>query len=87
MHVLVTCKFNEDPIKTECAINRTSFSSNKSMGKFFVTQGQVTSKQIFQSGHNSNFVVILCLSWLLASLTALSIGQCQIWAFSALKGK
>ena len=31
-HVLVTCKFNEDLIKTEGAINQT-FSSNKSMGK------------------------------------------------------
>ena len=28
MAVLVTCKFNEDQIKTECAINRTTFSSN-----------------------------------------------------------
>ena len=28
MHVLVTCKFNEDPIKTEGDINRTTFASN-----------------------------------------------------------
>ena len=64
MHVLVTCKFNKDLIKTEGAINRTTFSSNGSMGKFFVTQGQVTPKQILQSGPNSNFAETLCLSWL-----------------------
>ena len=37
MAVLVTCKFNEDPIKIECTIART----RSNMG-FFSTQGQVT---------------------------------------------
>ena len=32
---------NEDLIKTKCAINRT-FSNNKCMGKFFVTQEQIS---------------------------------------------
>ena len=34
MHVLVACKFNEDPLKTEGAVNWKSFSNNKS-GKNF----------------------------------------------------
>ena len=33
MHVLVICKFNEDPIKTEGANNRTTFFSSNSMEK------------------------------------------------------
>ena len=33
----LSCKFNEDPIKTECTINRT-----RSNMRFFSTQGQVT---------------------------------------------
>ena len=37
MAVLVTCKFDEDPIKIECTIDRTWLN----MG-FFSTQGQVT---------------------------------------------
>ena len=35
MAVLVTCKFDEDPIKIECTIDRTNVG-------FFSTQGQVT---------------------------------------------
>ena len=37
MAVLVTCKFNEDPIKIECTIDRT----RSNMG-FYSSQGQVT---------------------------------------------
>ena len=45
MAVLVTCKFDEDPIKTECTINRT----RSNMG-FFSTQGQVTLTWIVWCG-------------------------------------
>ena len=39
MAVLATCKFDEDPIKTEGTINQT----RSNMG-FFGSQGQVTPK-------------------------------------------
>ena len=59
----------------------------------FGIQGQVTPKSIVWSGRNSNSSENLWLSWLPArlmkirsKLKALSIGQGQIWAFSALKG-
>ena len=69
MHVLVTRNFSKDPIKIEGAINWATFSNNKSMAKSFVTQGQVTPTQIFQSVPNSNIAENSCLSWSLASLT------------------
>ena len=60
---------------------------------FFSSQGQVTPKWNVWSGRNSNSSENLWLSWLSPSLmkiwsklNALSIGQGQIWAFSALKG-
>ena len=48
MAALVTCKFDEDPIKIEGTIDRT----RSNMG-FFATQGQVTPKWINWSGRNS----------------------------------
>ena len=74
------------------------FFHYKSMGKFFIAQGQVTPKWIVRSGLKSNPSKILWLSSLPASLTKLpskmmSSGQhfphykC-IWAISkGLKGK
>ena len=50
----VTCKLDEDLIKTEGTINRT----RSNMG-FFATQEQVTPKWIVQSGRNSNSSKIL----------------------------
>ena len=54
MPVLVTCKFDEDPIKFEGSIDRT----RTNMG-FFGSQVQVTPKQIFQSSQNSKSSEIL----------------------------
>ena len=42
MLVLVTSKFDEDPIKNECLSSETPFSHYKSMGNFSDTQGHLT---------------------------------------------
>ena len=70
------------------------FHHYKYMGTHFGIQGQITPKSIVWSGRNSSSSENLWVSWLPASLMkirsnlkALSIGQGQIWAFSALKGK
>ena len=66
MAVLDTCKFDEDPIKTECTIDMT----RSNMG-FFSTQGkgQVTLTWIVWCGWKSNSSKILWRSWLPARLT------------------
>ena len=55
-----TCKFENDPIKTEGTIVSTTFFSG--------AQRQVTPKPTGGYGQNSNSSQILCLSWLHASL-------------------
>ena len=57
--ILVTCKFDVDPIKIEGTIDRTM----SNMG-FFGTQAQVTPKWIVWSGRNSKSSEILWPSWL-----------------------
>ena len=42
MAVLVTSKFDEDPIKNEQASLETPYSHYKSYGKFLDAQGQLT---------------------------------------------
>ena len=61
MPVLVICKFEEDPIKTEGAIDRIH-------NIFSDAQGQVTPKSMDGYGQNSNSSEILCMSWLPASV-------------------
>ena len=68
MPVLVTSKFDKDPIKNKRASLETPFSHYKSMGKFSDAQGHLTLLGVVRSGRNSNLFVILCLSLLLASL-------------------
>ena len=83
MAILVTCKFDEDPIKSDVALHRTTFFIHyKTMWKFFDAQGQVTPNRIVLSRPNLNFIELLCLSWLSASfmkirskMKTLSIGQ------------
>ena len=43
---LVTCEFDDDPIKNKAIIVSTTFLHYKSMGKFFDAQGCVTLKRI-----------------------------------------
>ena len=45
MPVLVTSKFDEDPIKNERASLETPFSHYKSVGNFSDAQGQLTPSQ------------------------------------------
>ena len=69
MPVLVTSKFDEDPIKNECASLEPPFSHYKSMGNFVHAQGHLTPNAMVRSGQNSNSSEILCLSLLHVSLT------------------
>ena len=63
MAVLVICKSDEDPIKTECTIVRT-----RSNMDFFSTQGQESLTWTVWCGWKSNSSKILWLSWLSARL-------------------
>ena len=42
MYVLITCKYEKDPIKNSRENVMTSFSHYKSMGIFSIAQGQLT---------------------------------------------
>ena len=66
MPVLVTCKFDMDPIKNECAIVSITFSLlvYKSMGTIFNAQGHVTQKLIDGCGPNSNSKDFMTSSWM-----------------------
>ena len=68
MPVLVTSKFNEDPIKNERASLETPFSHYKSMGNFSDAQGQLIPLSVVWSGRNSNSFEILCMPSLPASI-------------------
>ena len=62
MPVLVTNKFDKDPIKNEHASLETPFFHVKSMGFFLEAQGHLTPKGVVRSGRNSNSSEIICLS-------------------------
>ena len=65
MHVLVTCKNEEDPMKNILAgVATTFFSHYKSMGIFRFAQGQLTPQPLVRSAHNSNSVQTLWLTLL-----------------------
>ena len=87
--IQVIYNFHTDSIKTKQALLWTRWN----MG-FFGTKGQVLLKSIVWSGWNTNLSKTLCLSRLSASLIKIQLKlnrlcskQCQIWRFSALKGK
>ena len=54
MHVLLTCKNEDDQIKNEGARVLQDFSHYKSMGIFPDTQGQLTPQSLIRSGRISN---------------------------------
>ena len=54
MHVLVTCKNEEDPIKMKVLECSQDFSHYKSMGIFPDAQGQLTLQSVVESGQISN---------------------------------
>ena len=68
MHVLDTCKNEEDIIKNEAARLFTRFSHYKSMGIFPDAQGQLTPQSLVRSGRISNSSEILWMSSLPASM-------------------
>ena len=68
MYVLITCKYEKDPIKNSQENVMTVFYHYKSMGIFPDAKGQLTQYSVVRSGRNSNSSKILCMSLLPASL-------------------
>ena len=97
MAALVTCKYEESDQRWSHYRSDNIFTIISIWELIFSIQGQVkTPKSVFWSGRNLNSSKNLWLFWLPASLMmmkirsklkALSVGQCQRWAFSSLKGK
>ena len=63
MDVLVTCKYEEDPIKNEGSRVDTTLYSNFSDG-----QGQITLVLVSVSGRNLNSIKLSCMSLLPARM-------------------
>ena len=63
MNVLVTCKYEEDPIKNEGATVVTTLYSN-----FSDPQGQITLVLVSVSGRNLNSSKLSCMSSLPARM-------------------
>ena len=63
MDVLITCKYEEDPIKNESARVDTTLYSN-----FSDAQGQITLVLVSVSGRNLNSSKLSCMSWLPARM-------------------
>ena len=63
MNVLVTCKYEEDPIKNERARVVTTLYSN-----FSEAQGQITLVVVSVSGQNLNSSKLSCMSSLPARM-------------------
>ena len=95
MHVLDTCKNEEDPIKNEGAHKCSQdFSHYKSMGIFPDAQGQLTSQSLVRSGRISNSSEMLYMSSLPASMKkirskmkALELSQHYTAIFQTRKGR
>ena len=68
MHVLITCKYEMDPIKKAEKMWWRSFPHYKSMGIFSDAQGQLTLLSVVGSGRISNSCKLLCISSLPASM-------------------
>ena len=63
MNVLITCKYEEDPIKNRGARVFTTLCVN-----FSDTQGQITLESVVVSGRNLNASKLLCMSSLPARM-------------------
>ena len=68
MHVIVTCKNEEDPIKMKELECSQDFSHYKYMGIFPDAQGQLTPQSLVRSGRISNSSEMLWMSSLPASM-------------------
>ena len=63
MDVLITCKYEEDPIKNRGARVFTTLYVN-----FSDEQGQITMESVVVSGQNLNSSKLSCMSWLPARM-------------------
>ena len=63
MNILVTCKYEEDPIKNKGARVFTTLYAN-----FSDAQGQITLESVVVSGRNLNSFKLLCMSSLPARM-------------------
>ena len=68
MDVLVTCKYEEDPIKNEGARVLTTLYSN-----FSDAQGQITLVLVLVSGRNLNSSMLSCMSLLPARMRMIDL--------------
>ena len=68
MYVIITCKYEKDPMKNSRKKRRLRLSHYKPMGIFSDVQGQLTPQSVVQSGRNSNSSELLCMSLLPASM-------------------
>ena len=68
MHVLLTCKTEDDRIKMKELECSQDFSHYESMGIFPDDQGQLTPQSLVRSGRISNSSEILLMSFLPASM-------------------
>ena len=94
MHVLDTCKTEEDPIKMKALECSQDFSHYKSMGIFPVAQGQLTLQSMVGSVQISNSSKPLWLSSLPAKIKkirskmkALEFSQHYTSIFQTRKGR
>ena len=78
-------KFYQISTQNKVALPGTTFSSLQVYGTFFIAQGRVTLKRIFQPNPNSILSEIKCLFWILtilkklrSKLKALCPGQGEI---------
>ena len=67
-YVLVTCKYEKDPIKTAEKTWIHRFPQNESMEIFSGAQGQLNSYIVVGSGLTSNSFKLECMSLLPASM-------------------
>ena len=68
MYVIITCKYEKDPIKNSREKVETSFSHYKPMGIFLDVQGQLTPQPVVRASRNSNLSELSCMSSLPASM-------------------
>ena len=68
MHVLVSCKNEEDPMKMNLLEWQQHFSHYKYMGIFQFAQGQLTPQPLIRSAPNSNSVQTSWLSLLVPEI-------------------
>ena len=68
MDVLITCKYEEDPIKNEGARVLTKLNIN-----FSDTQGQITLVLVVESGRNFNSFKLSCMSSLPARMRMIDL--------------